>query len=76
MPSAAIIDSQSVKTTEKGGPEATTPARKVKGRKRHIVVDTLGTTVGGSSASRPIYRIGTARGWYYGVWWAGFLDCN
>ena len=27
-PSAAIIDSQSVKTTEKGGPEATTPARK------------------------------------------------
>ena len=28
MPSAAIIDSQSVKTTEKGGPEATTPARK------------------------------------------------
>ena len=27
-PSAAIIDSQSVKTTEKGGPEATTPARR------------------------------------------------
>ena len=42
-PSAAIIDSQSVKTTEKGfGPEATTRGKKVKGRKRHIVVDTLG----------------------------------
>ena len=27
-PSAAIIDSQSVKTTEKGGPVATTPARR------------------------------------------------
>jgi len=27
-PSAAILDSQSVKTTEKGGPAATTPARR------------------------------------------------
>jgi putative transposase len=27
-PSAAIVDSQSVKTTEKGGPAATTPARR------------------------------------------------
>jgi transposase len=28
QPSAAVIDSQSVKTTEKGGPGATTPARR------------------------------------------------
>ena len=27
-PSAAVIDSQSVKTTEKGGPTGTTPARR------------------------------------------------
>ena len=41
-PSGAIIDSQSVKTTEQGGPRGFDGAKKVNGRKRHVLVDTTG----------------------------------
>lgn len=41
-PSAAIIDSQSVKTSHVGGVRGFDGGKRVNGRKRHIVVDTLG----------------------------------
>ena len=41
-PSAGIIASQSVKTTERGGPHGYDGGKKVNGRKRHLLVDTLG----------------------------------
>lgn len=44
-PSAAIIDSQSVKTTEQGGAKGYDAGKKVNGRKRHILVDTIGLLI-------------------------------
>jgi hypothetical protein len=40
--SQPLIDSQSVKTTEAGGPKGYDGGKKIAGRKRHVFVDTLG----------------------------------
>jgi transposase len=41
-PTAAIIDAQSTRSTAQGGDTGFDAGKKVKGRKRHLVVDTLG----------------------------------
>lgn len=46
-PSAGVIDSQSVKTTESGGPRGFDAGKKIKGRKRHVLTDTIGLLVSG-----------------------------
>jgi transposase len=45
VPSVIIVDSQSVKTTEAGGPRGFDAGKKVKGRKRHFAVYTLGLPI-------------------------------
>ena len=45
-PTAAIVDTQSVKTIESGGPRGWDAAKRLRGRKRHVAVDTGGLLLG------------------------------
>jgi transposase len=44
-PSAGVIDSQSAKITEAGGPHGYDAGKKINGRKRHLLVDTMGLLI-------------------------------
>jgi hypothetical protein len=44
-PTAVVVDRQSVKTTDAGGPRGYDVGKKVNGRKRHVAVDTLGLPI-------------------------------
>lgn len=46
-PTAGVIDSQSVKTTEAGGPRGFDAGKQIKGRKRHLLTDTAGILIAG-----------------------------
>ena len=60
-PTAGVIDSQSVKTTEAGGPRGDDAGKKINGRKRHLLVDTMGCSsppscIGLTSKTAPAHR--------------------
>ena len=44
---SGVIDGQSVKTTEAGGPRGFDAGKKMKGRKRHLLTDTAGFLIAG-----------------------------
>jgi len=46
QPTAAILDSQSVKSAGHGGPVGSDAGKRIKGRKRNLLVDTLGLVLG------------------------------
>ncbi len=70
----AILDSQSVKSAGHGGAVGYDAAKQIKGRKRHLLVDTLGLVLG-VAAPRPMSPNATARNCFWRVCWVGSPGC-
>lgn len=67
QPTAAIMDSQSVKTTEESAhPSGYDAHKNVKGRKRHLLVDTLGLLLSVYVKVQPTYKTGVGREVFFG----------
>ena len=66
-PTAAILDSQSVKSDGHGGSVGYDAAKRIKGRKRHLLVDTLGLVLGVMVTAADVPEREGARGLLAGV---------
>jgi len=66
-PTAAILDSQSVKSDPHGGKVGYDAAKRIKGRKRHLLVDTLGLVLGATVSPADVPERAGAQGLLQGA---------
>ena len=72
-PTAALSDSQSVQTTESGGPRGDDGGKQVVGRKRHIAVDVAGSPIVVDVHAASVQDRDGAL--HKGIFWAGIGGC-